>query len=216
MIRLPPKIKTSSTQKLFWKSYAFKVTLASKRSSKRATWSKHPFIVLAADSPLTMDNIFNEDVRVQYGWRQCTIYLKSAEPTQLLIDHLNIKHFKLVEVTFPESAAALALLNQDHKVVLRDTLFFKYFRWRIVFKPMDLTLRRELHEWVYGYFEPNDVGERFSLTEGAHNYVLYLRDEDDVIVTKLTQPCIGKVEKVVLTNNNTQGTNETRTLSQTD
>jgi hypothetical protein len=157
--------------------------------------------------------------KIQNNGRTLSFYFTNADDVNSLIDRVDANDFLITEVQHPESEDHLELMHQDHKIVFRSKFFYDFFEWRIVFKRLDREEKRELADWVKGFFDTSaELGERYSFTEGV-NPILYLRDEDDVMMAKLTQSSrVRKVEKAVLlseNNNNNTGSNETRTLPQT-
>lgn len=209
MIGRYPGIHSQHTQKLFWGKFGFRVDIGSVMSGYvPGDFFNHLASLCPKDE---------NEYKVRNQFRTVSFYFLTAEATERLVQKINTKRFRVLGITHPESQASLDLMNQDHKIVIRDKFFYDHFEWRIVFKPLDIEQRRDLVDWVSGYFDANDVGVKWSLIESNRNCVLYLTDDDDVLVTKLTQGTrVRKVEKAVVRhNNNNNSTNETRTLPQT-
>lgn len=127
------------------------------------------------------------------------VFFKNKEDAEHLINQIKEQ---VLEVWQPVCDDQVKQLNDDHKIVFRDKLFYGTFDWCITCQLLDNTNRRELIDWATEYFELHKsfISERIVFSDGRH-IKFYLRDESDVIIVKIAQSDrIRKIEQVVLTN----------------
>jgi hypothetical protein len=161
-------------------------------------------------------------VRTYNVWK--VFFVDESDFDKFLVD---VKAFeKNVAVTGvwkPESTDHLELLQQDHKLVTRTSLFHQKYTWKITFKSgYLLESKDELVEWINEIYKTDDVvvktkywstwsSDRYRFADGNHIPILYLNDEDDVIMAKLIYTSsIKKIEKAVIleNKNNNKGNTE--------
>jgi hypothetical protein len=189
---------TKTITHLFWGKYSFKIVVsmkttysnwwdAAKRSKELVTVLKH--------CP-------DEEVK---SWR----YISNYDNVVVFFEHQDdfdhfIEKFKgnIREVWKPLSEKQTELHNDDHKLVVREKLFYGKFDWCVTLQLCDRMVRDEIRDWTAGFFEVEEgplVNDRLHYSDGRH-IKLYLCDESDVLMVKLAQSGrIRKIEKVVLT-----------------
>lgn len=170
-------------------------------------------------------------VRQYYTWK--TYFVNESEFTAFIDGMKTLeKDVAVTGIWKPESDSHLELLQQDHKLVTRDSLFYGAYEWKITFKPgYLLDDKDELTEWITEIYKTDDVVEkgnysktwsstRYRFCSGNHIPILYLSDEDDVVMAKISYTSsIKKIEKAVILadqNNNNKGNeqDEPGTVSQ--
>lgn len=189
-------VKTIS--RLFWNKYSFKVVVLTK--STFSSWRdeskrNRELISILRHCPEVTDT----------SWRYISNYdnVVLFFEQQVDFDHF-IEKYKgnIREVWKPVCNEQTKLLNDDHKLVVRDKLFFSKFDWCVTFQLVDSIARADIRDWTEGFFEIHDgplSTERLHYSDGRH-IKLYLCDESDVLMVKLAQSGrIRKIEKVVLT-----------------
>ena len=170
-------------------------------------------------------------VRPYYQWK--VYFLNESDFDAFLVEMKKLeKEVAVTGLWKPESNEQLELLKQDHKIVTRDSLFYDKYTWKITFKPgYKLDDKDELVDWINEIYKTDDVvvkgdysqtwqSPRYRFCNGNHIPILYLNDEDDVMMAKLIYTSsIKKIEKAVIladqNNNNKGNEDESGTVSQT-
>jgi hypothetical protein len=198
-----PQIQYKTISHLFWGQYSHKVVVGIKTTMNRS-YSKATVGISAkrAKEELAVLRYCPAD---QTLWKSAShvstlvIFFKNKEDVEHLIS--NVKE-QVLEVWQPVSDDQIKQLNDDHKIVFRDKLFYGTYDWCITCHLLSTEVRRDLKDWAFEYF---DLGEqltspRILLSDGRH-IKFYLSDESDVLMVKIAQSDrIRKIEKVVLTN----------------
>jgi hypothetical protein len=217
-----PHIKYRSIDHLFWHTYPYKVCLLNEARKRRnpVTWVAHQTSWLDYNRRRREQRVKRKryltairrvlhaatDYRLINGHHHVMVYFRHEEDAARFIDRA---HRRVFEVYRPGSDAQHALLLADHKIKLRPTLFYNRYRWCVVFHAALWNEREsELFEWEALYFatpfvEDDDVCDGREMERGffsvGNQNRLYLRDEKDVILTKLgNSDIIDRIEKVVL------------------
>jgi hypothetical protein len=169
-------------------------------------------------------------VRPYFQWK--VYFLNETDFDSFLVGMQKLENEVAVTgIWKPESNEQLELLKQDHKVVTRDSLFYDQYTWKITFKPgYKMDDKDELVEWINEIYKTDDVvvkekyattwqSPRYRFCDGHDVPVLYLSDEDDVVMAKLIYTSsIKKIEKAVIladqNNNNKGNEDEPGTVSQ--
>lgn len=237
----PVIVPVHSIKSLFWQQFPYSVEidfsiLVKTTSQYRADrWSQgrqiaHSKIGDNIAKMLPTDKKVFRRVRSYYQWK---MYFLNESDYQAFILGMNTfkKDVVITNLWQPDDAAHLALLKTDHKLVTRKTLFFDSYTWKITFVPGYKMDKDELNGWVEemfgedgmqskGKYSNKWITERFQFDERNHIPVLYLKDEDDVVITKLIySSSIKKIEKAIIldnqNNNNNKGIfDEPSTVSQ--
>lgn len=170
-------------------------------------------------------------VRQYYTWK--AYFVEENDFTSFITGMKSLeKEVAVTGIWKPESETHLEMLQQDHKLVTRDSLFYGAYEWKITFKPgYQLDDKDELVEWITEIYKTDDVVEkgnysktwsstRYRFCSGNHIPILYLSDEDDVVMAKISYTSsIKKIEKAVIladqNNNNKGNPDEPGTVSQT-
>jgi hypothetical protein len=238
----PPKVHTIN--RLYWQKFPYCVELdfAARLSAKNpnswynSKWSDG-FTAsrgkpgTKAKALIPTDKKIAKVVRAYYQWK--VYFVNESDFDAFLVDMQTLeKEVAVTGVWKPESTEHLELLKQDHKLVTRDSLFYDKYTWKITFKPgYQLESKDELVEWINEIYKTDDVVEsgkygktwaspRYRFCESNHIPILYLSDEDDVVMAKLIYTSsIKKIEKAVIladqNNNNKGNADEPGTVSQT-
>jgi len=200
---IKPQIQYKTISHLFWGEFSYKVVVGVKTVMRR--YSKQNVLGLSAKRAKEELAILRYCPADQSLWKSAShassvvVFLKSKEDAEHLIN--NVKE-QVLEVWQPVSDDQIKQLNDDHKIVFRDKLFYGTYDWCITCHLLNTEVRKDLLDWAFEYF---DLGERLNsprilLSDGRH-IKFYLADESDVLMVKIAQSeRIRKIEKVVLTN----------------
>jgi|SRR5476651_522436 len=200
-----PQIQYKTISHLFWGKYSHKVIVGVDTKRNR-------FNLSIASSRATVAKRAKEELAIlrfcpadQTLWKsashesQVVIFLQSQEDADHLIS--NVKE-QVLEVWQPVSDDQIKLLSEDHKVVVRDKLFYGTYDWCVTCHILNKESRRSLIDWATEYFELQEsfITERLLFSDGRH-IKFYLREESDVLIVKIAQSdAVRKIEKVVLKN----------------
>lgn len=195
-----PQIQYRTISHLFWGKYTHKVVVGVATSLTRARGTV-ALKARAKEEMAILRHCPTDDTMWKYASHptNVVVFFQNKEDAEHLIK--NVKEHVL-QVWQPVSEDQVTLLNNDHKIVFRDKLFYGTFDWCVTCHLLDKESRRELIDWAVEYFELHEslISERIILSDGRH-IKFYLREESDVIIVKIAQSdTIRKIEKVVLTN----------------
>lgn len=205
-------IKYRATSHKFWRRFPYKVIVAYKDggipqppSRYVATWW-HEYIVERSQAKKQRRAYIKSFAKYLPDADLFTRVDTAKTVNFFFVNEADTEHFvdsikeKVSEVWRPSSAAHVAAMA-DHKVKVRKSLFHGRYRWCVVYQKLYDDKSSEFLEWEALYFrneEDERDQERSYLFMGAQ-YRLYLRDETDVVFTKLgTSDIIDRIEKVVL------------------
>jgi hypothetical protein len=198
---IKPPIQYNTISHLFWGKFTHKVIVGVK--TKRDRYSKSPSSsAKRAKEELAILRHCPVDTTL---WKSAShtshvvVFLQSQEDANHLIS--NVKE-QVLEVWQPVSDGQIKLLSEDHKIVVRDKLFYGAFDWCVTCHLLDKESRRNLIDWATEYFELQEsfITERLHFSDGRH-IKFYLREESDVLIVKIAQSdTVRKIERVVLTN----------------
>jgi len=218
MLRFDTNIPFTPTEHLYWNKFPYRVLVANPGLSYR--WGEKTFasrFIINAASRKQYDKevqclyrlrrylaktlASNDDsIRINsMGW-SVYCYFERAEDVQKFIDEHDKNLVIIREIMGPNSSEDLATLHDIPNVILRDQLFHGRFGWRIKFKHDSQHQKESFVKWYTSYFDKDY--ERAYLQNTNKVCILFLRDEDDVFITKLASGHIRKIEQVKLLNKN--------------
>jgi hypothetical protein len=196
-----PQIQYKNISHLFWGKYTHKVIVGV--STKRDRYGR--------SNTATAKRMKEELSILRHCPVDTTLWKSASHSTYVVVflqtqedaNHLisNVKE-QVLEVWQPVSDSQIKLLSEDHKIVVRDKLFYGTFDWCVTCHILNKEARRELIDWAVEYFslEESFITERLHFSDGRH-IKFYLREESDVLIVKIAQSdAVRKIEKVVLTN----------------
>lgn len=140
----------------------------------------------------------NWEFRISESYWTIYVYLKNFRD----VEELMARYSEFIhEYERPESPEQLAALQNEAKIVIKDTLYFNTFRWRLGCKVKTLQDCDEISDWLNEYGD--NAGWKsyedwvFTSSSGS----IYLKDEKQIMLLRLLLgPKVKFVEKVVLKN----------------
>lgn len=231
MLRNLPNVTYHTIEKLFWNKFAFCVEYELPKFKYDGYDNYYQFRQMQNQVQQKKDRIIGQlmdlcpDKSVS-AWRKVDqyytvkFYFADKEVAdKLILDSLSYEELVIVSIEQPRDEAHIELLKNDFKIVTRPTLFGEKFTWKITYKGISKADKDAIDDWVLGFFDEEEHGTRFAYDVRNKTGVLYLRDEDDVMITKLSHSqFIRKIEKAVVLNNNNNKEStqdETRTVPHT-
>ncbi len=222
MIKITRKVPQKFVKRLFWNKFPFKVWVGQVKTEHMTGTTHDRYLKLMALVKPYLPVDKNDSWRIVRGGDAVAVYIQHQALAESFVNSFNEEGTRLIEVHAPRDIEHLKLIESDHKIVTRDKFFYEKYAWRVVFKPNGgwNNSQTVVKNWVEDVFGPQEESpERYQFT-GGRNPVLYLADENDVMITRIGQTDqIRKVEKVVLlnkNNNKVEDTNESSTVPQTD
>ncbi len=137
----------------------------------------------------TYESVFR-GTRIYYA--NLNVYMREKSQVDETINKFDSSIISLIE---PMNSKHLDQLLNDHSIVLKDSLFYKKYRYSITFNhrsyddPNDV-----IGKWVENSFV-DSADDRFLYRQGGWNPILYLSDENDVIMAKICHE--GRIKKIV-------------------
>ncbi|RYF14499.1 MAG: hypothetical protein EOO77_14225 [Oxalobacteraceae bacterium] len=106
----------------------------------------------------------------------------------------------IISVTMPESAQALAAINGDVRIEIRDTLYWNKYRWAAVCKALSEDQLDEIRDWTDSYKDQFTSGDdRIMMSYSSSSPRIFFNEEDDLFMFKFAFfNRISRLEKVLL------------------
>lgn len=209
MLQLLPTTPVVPLKKLYWGKYPFRIVLKFRIKKK----TRYAYMDFKQSNKL--QGAINPHLPEKGKFRTTdngytiTYYFQDKDKAQEVATLAENTSFIVIdEISRPNDEAHLALLLDDHKVITRKAYFFQKYQWCIVLRSIDFSEHLFIYQWASEYFDVI-VDDRRNYETAANDRVLlskshvlskiYLKEEDDVIMTKLVAgTMIKRVEKVVL------------------
>lgn len=207
----------TTTSKLFFSKYPFRVSfIANSNTHKKRDCDT--YIEKFKKTTQSCNGRFSHRVNYEYsiqGYSNTFVayFINDTDIDNwiaLLIDNDII----ISNITLPLDTLHSDLLRSDHRIVTRKSLFCHKFKWRLEFDNTDfINAKGEydlfVHNWCDEVFKKTDLGVKYRVSSSMWREVLYLRDDDDVLLVKLTfGSALIKIEKAVILSNTNNNNNK--------
>ena len=194
-----PEIKREATARFFFKKYPYRITVDAERYSLKNTprsqrkadalsrWRKAAQEMIA---PLS----FSAGTKIRNQGGFTCLYFEAAADA---VAFLGQNRTYVIAVSLPETEAAHSALSGDHRLMIRDTLFWGQYRWSVVLKILEEDQLSELREWLAAY--EGVCAGKTSLSYSHASPRVYFAEEDDLFMFSLSFfNRINRIEKALL------------------
>jgi hypothetical protein len=175
------------TRKLFFKKFAYKILIAKTGDSN---W--HSGYTIKDARQFFKDNNIEKRMYNQVVYARdyvtpitetSSVFLKNRRDFNLCLDKWRSD---VQSITAPYKDEHVQFLTENSEILIRKTLLYRRFRYVIEFKRSYKEDITEFEKWLHESFSftGDDISARYST--GSWWPKLYLRDEADFVLTKLT------------------------------
>ena len=221
-LSIPPGCKVKYIQKMYYGKYVYKLyfeidktKLVKNQNQKTYSWNSNRFVnytnrtAMMAEMVSKIKNaVVVDDYRLRAEGFGIGVFTNSEENVKILIDKLSTR---LVEFYRPLNDKHADFIDKHRKVIVRNSLFEKYFKFKIYMK-YDYKVREtrymEVKEFAdnleNGSWDANYTMKRFWHTHAdsrrcGYTVALYLKDPSDLMMFQLRfNNDIEKIEEAVL------------------
>lgn len=199
-------MKTNYTKQLFYKKYPYKISIVRNTTFKSRDYF-NGWTVVGCKEWMSRNDIeyriySNIDYNDSHDHKQCyTVslpkYSKVAITASIFVTTKKnfdkaVAEWKDIigSVTVPYDDTHIKILENDRSVIIRKTLMYKKYRYVVSFKTtwngwgQPVTINAA--EWVNDSFTPNAIPDTFKCYIYGNNPRLYLINEDDLMLVKLS------------------------------
>jgi len=163
-------------------------------------WSKRKNIdpLLLLDYLIKLEHYIALGIKLRIEHDQISIFLKDVALYQEMVTELSDY---VISVTEPADAAELEIIESDSKIVLCNHLPKHMYRYKVVFKDMDIDTASNMLEWAEKYDEncigiPNATRKNFSGKRGFWPNACYFYARDRSMVMMITMAAGGNIRRV--------------------
>lgn len=196
--------KLVNTKKLFFSQYPYKVTLnfigipTNKRHARFSETMNDIWVWIKKTYNKTRYETWKKDwdIRVSESYNIVHIYFRNYIHIEQFMARFN-EYIEIYER--PENNEQLELLKNEDKIIIRDSLYYNMFRWRVQCKIKNFHDCDEISEWLNEYGENAGWDSYKDWVFTSSSGSIYLKDEKQILLLRLG---IGNkmkfVEKVIL------------------